>query len=71
MKIYDVINNKTGYNERFYTLPLAKAAMRENDAKGFITKVWANGDWQPAGEISLGRSNKTFMANTKQRKENY
>ena len=45
--------------------------MREHNAQGFITKVWSNGDWEPAGEITLKGSNKTFIANTRQQKKNY
>ena len=71
MKIYDVINNETGYHETFYDLPSAKKAMKENDAKGFITKCWRNGDWEPMGEIVLKGTNKTFAANTKQQKASY
>lgn len=36
-----------------------------------ITKTWANGDWENLGEIKLAGSNKTFVANTKQRVANY
>ena len=71
MKIYTVVNRETDYQEDFFSLPEAKKAMRENNAKGFITKVWSNGDWEPAGEITLKGSNKTFIANTRQQKKNY
>lgn len=71
MKQYTVINKETGYNEEFTSLKEAKKAMKENSAKGFITKVYANGDWIPCGEISLFGSNKTFVANTKQQLANY
>ena len=71
MKIYHVINKDTGYSEEFYDLPSAKWAMKVNDAKGFITKVWANGDFEPAGEITLKGTNKTYFANTKQKKASY
>ena len=70
MKIYTVKNDK-GYNEEFYNLNEAKKAMKENDAKGFITKVYANGDWEFCGEITLKGSNKSFIANTRQTKESY
>lgn len=70
MKIYDVFNEK-GYSEQFYGLKEAKSAMKEHEAKGFITKVYSNGKWVPLGEITLKGVNKTFVANTKQIKENY
>ena len=71
MKIYNVINKETEYQEVFYDLPTAKKAMRENNAKGYITKVWRNGDWEPMGEIKLAGQNKTFAANTRQEKASY
>ncbi len=71
MKIYTVINRETGYHEEFHTLAEAKKAMHEHNATGHITKVWSNGDWEPAGEITLKGSNKTMMVNTKQQKPNY
>ena len=71
MKQYSVINSETGYNEEFYSLPAAKAAMRENNAKGFITKIYSNGDWVSCGEIKLSGNNKSFVANTKQKIANY
>lgn len=36
-----------------------------------ITKVWANGDFENLGEINLKGSNKTFVANTKQKTASY
>ena len=71
MKIYTVINKDTNYNEEFSTLSSAKKAMKENHAKGYITKIWSNGDWENLGEIILKGSNKTFVANTKQIKGSY
>ena len=70
MKTYNVIND-LGYNEVFYNLNSAKKAMKENNARGFITKICSNGDWIPCGEISLAKSNKTLIVNTKQRISNY
>jgi hypothetical protein len=52
MKQYTVVNNETGYNEDFYNLQAAKKAMKENNATGHITKIWANEDWEPGGEIT-------------------
>jgi hypothetical protein len=71
MKQYTVVNNETGYNEDFYNLQSAKKAMKENNAKGFITEIRSNGDWINCGEIKLKGSNKTFVTNTKQTKMNY
>ncbi len=65
MKIYTVDN------ESYYSLNAAKKAMRATGARGYITKVYSNGDWMPCGEISLSRSNKTFVANTRQRVKSY
>ena len=71
MKIYTVINDETDYREDFHSLSEAKQALREHNAQGFITKVWSNGDWEPAGKITLKGSNKTFITNTRQQKKNY
>ncbi len=71
MKIYNVYNNETGYAETFYSLSAAKKAMKEHNAKGSITKVWSSGEWEPMGEIVLRGSNKTFCANTRQKKAGY
>lgn len=71
MKIYTVENQESGYRDEFTSLTEAKKAMREHDAQGFITKVWANGDWGPMGEIKLNGSNKTMCANCRQKKAGY
>ena len=71
MKIYTVVNPEKNYHEEFTSLTSAKKAMREHDAKGFITKVWANGDWEPMGEIKLKGSNKTMCATCRQKKAGY
>ena len=71
MKIYTVENQESGYRDEFTSLTEAKKAMREHDAQGFITKVWANGDWEPMGEIKLNDSNKTMCANCRQKKAGY
>ena len=71
MKIYTVENQESGYRDEFTSLTEAKKAMREHDARGFITKVWANGDWEPMGEIKLKGSNKTMCANCRQKKAGY
>ncbi len=58
----------------FYSLALAKKLIKANLDKykgSCITKIWANGGWENLGEINLKGSNKTFVANTKQKKANY
>ena len=71
MKAYHVINREAGYREEYYSLSEAKASMRRNSAKGYIVSIRANGDWIPCGQIKLGGSNKTFIANTRQQKAAY
>ena len=71
MKIFDVVNNETGYAQQFYTLKDAKAAMKEHNAKAYLTKVGSKGDGEGFGEITLKGNNKTFCANTKQTKASY
>lgn len=58
----------------FYSLAPAKKLIKANLDKykgSCITKTWANGDWESLGEINLNGSNKTFVANTRQKKANY
>ncbi len=58
----------------FCSLKAAKMMIRANQDKykgSCITKIWANGDWENLGEIKLTGSNKTFVANTRQKKANY
>jgi transcription elongation factor len=71
MKIYSVINKDTGYNEVFHRLTAAKAAMKANNARGYISTIRSNGDTISHGEIMLAGSNKTFTANTRQKTKNY
>ena len=73
MTIYEVINQETKFYEQFYTLTDAKKAMKENNARGYKTKVYANGDWIPCGEIELKGRNDSFIANSPRRmkKTNY
>lgn len=71
MRIYSV-SNEQGYHEDFYSLPAAKKAMKEHNAKGFITVVRSNGDWEPMGEIKLKGSNASMLVGaTKQTTNNY
>lgn len=64
MTIYTVV--KGDYQEDFYRVSEAKKRMKElgEGAKGFKTKVYADGDWVPCGEIVLNGSNKSFIANS-------
>ena len=58
----------------FYSLVPAKKLIKANLSKykgSCITKTWSNGDWENLGEINLKGLNKTFVANTKQKKVNY
>lgn len=70
MKEY-VVTNDGGYCETFYNLTAAKKAMKEHAARGVIYKTWANGDFECVGVISLSGNNKTFVANTRQKIDNY
>ena len=71
MRIYSVSNGQD-YREDVYSLPAAKKAMKEHNAKGFITVVRSNGDWEPMGEIKLKGSNASMLAGaTKQTISNY
>lgn len=59
---------------RFTSLVPAKKLIKANINKykgSCITKIWATGDWENLGEINFKGSNKTFIANTKQRIANY
>lgn len=57
-----------------YSLKAAKDLIKENLSKykgSSIIQTWSNGDWENLGEIKLRGSNKTFVANTKQKRVNY
>lgn len=71
MKVYAVANKAENYCEDFYNLKSAKIAMREHNAKGYIYKIYSNGDFECCGEIVLKGNNKTFIANSKQKVKNY
>ena len=49
----------------------AKKAMKEHNAKGYIYKIYSNGDMVSCGEISIKSNNKTFVANSKQNIKSY
>ncbi len=71
MRIYTVTDGQD-YHEDFYNLAAAKKAMKEHNAKGYITVVRSNGDWEPMGEIKLKGSNASILAGaTKQTICNY
>jgi len=58
----------------FYSLAPAKKLIKANIDKyagSCITQTWSNGDWENLGEINLKGSNKTFVANTKQKVASY
>ena len=76
MTLYSVYDETTKEGKSCDTLTEAKKWMRErikqgHEVSGSKTKVWSNGDWEPAGEIKLSGSNKVFMANTRMKKPNY
>lgn len=61
-----------GQTQTFYNLMKAKSFMKEHPGStGVIYKTWSNGDFECVGVITLKGSNKTFVANTKQKQENY
>ena len=71
---YDVECEKWDDTFTFHSLKPAKALIKANIDKykcSCITKTWANGDWENLGEINIKGSNKTFVANTKQKIANY
>lgn len=56
------------------SLKSAKQLISENADKyvgSSIYKVWSDGSFENLGEIKLKGSNKTYVANTRQRKSNY
>ena len=76
MTQYSVYDKTTDKSETFYSLASAKKRMKQlikegHEVSGSKTKIYANGDWEPCGEITLTGSNKSFMANTRQTKPGY
>jgi hypothetical protein len=71
MKIYHITNLETGYYAEVSKLSAAKKLMVQNNANGTIIKYYSNGDSVDCGEIKINGSNKTYVANTKQRILNY
>jgi GH25 family lysozyme M1 (1,4-beta-N-acetylmuramidase) len=70
MTEYYVTDGKD-YTERFYKLTDAKRAMKEHGARGYKTKIYANGDFVDCGEITLKGDNRTWIANTRMNRANY
>lgn len=71
---YDIDLEEINTVFTFYSLSPAKKFIKENIEKyesSCITKIWANGDWENLGPIKLSGSNKTFVANTRQKIVNY
>lgn len=69
VKVTEMVTSVT-----FYSLAPAKKLIKANLDKykgSCITKIWANGDWENLGVINIKGSNRTFVANTKQRIANY
>ncbi len=76
MTYYTVNDATTKERDEFYTLTEAKRWMRErmkqgHEVSGSKTKVWANGDFEPCGPITITGHNRTFMANAGMAKANY
>lgn len=68
----DAVETKDSFT--FFTLSKAKSLIKKNIDKyagSSITKTYANGDWVNCGEISLPGTNKTFIANSRQKKPGY
>ena len=55
MTIYYVGENQ------YPSLTEAKAEMKRTGLTGSKVKVWANGDWEPCGEIKLRGSNRCHI----------
>ena len=71
---YDVECEDWSDTFTFHARAPAKKLIKNNLDKykgSCITKIWSNGDWENLGEIKLSGSNKTFVANTRQKKANY
>lgn len=72
MRIYDV-TYANGNSKTFYNLNDAKKEIKNNPgSKGFITKIYNNGDWEPIGEIKIKGCNASCVVGaTRQTIENY
>lgn len=70
----DVEGQETATSHTVHSLAAVKKLIKANLDKyagSSITKVWSNGDFENLGEIQLKGNNKTFVANTRQKKANY
>lgn len=70
----DAEMSETSDTFTFFSLAAAKKLIRQHLDKykgSCITKTWANGDWENCGEIQLTDNNRTFIANTRQKKSGY
>lgn len=79
MTICHVYSESANYDKELYSVAEAKKEMKRlikeghTDVHGNKTKVWANGEWENCGEITLSGSNATFIANSPKnmKKANY
>ena len=63
--IYKNENEPDKTVEVFFSVKAAKACMKQHPgARGYKTKIYRNGEWEPMGEITLTGSNKSFLANS-------
>lgn len=76
MTICHVYSKSAGYDEELFSVAAAKKEMKRlikeghTDVHGNKTKVWANGEWENCGEITLTGSNATFIANSPRNMKN-
>lgn len=71
---YNVPCEKWDTYFEFSSLKAAKKLINENLDKyksSSIYKFWNNGDFENLGEIKIKGNNRTFVANTRQKKANY
>lgn len=70
MRYYSVYNKTLDIREQFTNLSAAKKWMKDyqkqgHEVCGSITQVWASGEWEPLGAITLTGNNKKMVANTR------
>lgn len=71
---YDVPCEEWDTEFEFSSLKSAKKLINENLEKyvsSCIYKFWSNGDFENLGEIKVKGNNRTFVANTRQKKAGY
>lgn len=76
MTVCTVFDKATNESDTFYSLTGAKKWMKErmklgHGVEGYKYKVYSNGDTVNNGRIVLQGSNKSFVANSKQKKPGY